>query len=94
MRKITYLKSILLLCALIVGVGNAWAEEKTSTLSFTEKCNGTGTADDGAVWTITSDADESVFDNERGIHYGTNGAIYLELFRKLLWRQVVTIRPL
>lgn len=46
--------------------------EHTSTLSFTAACGGSGTADDGAVWTVTSDADESVFDSTHGVHYGTN----------------------
>ena len=65
------LKLTLLLCTLIVG-GNTWAEEKTSTLTFTEQCKGSGTADDGVAWTVTSDGTESNFDNDRGIHYGTN----------------------
>ncbi len=52
-----------------------------STLTFTAKCNGSGTADDGAGWTIASDATESNFDTDRGIHYGTNSATvqYLRL---------------
>lgn len=52
-----------------------------STLTFTQACGGTGTADDGAVWAVTSDADESNFDNARGIHYGTNSKSvqYLQL---------------
>ena len=55
--------------------------EHTSTLTFTAKCNGAGTADDGVAWTVTSDATESNFDNTRGIHYGTNSArvTYIEL---------------
>ena len=44
---------------------------KTSTLTFTSACGGSGTADDDAVWTVTSDGDESSFDNSKGIHYGT-----------------------
>ena len=47
---------------------------KTSTLTFTAKCDGSGTADDGVEWTVTSDGTESNFDNDRGIHYGTNSA--------------------
>ena len=47
------------------------AEEKTSTLTFTDQCKGSGTADDGVAWTVTSDGTESTFDNDRGIHYGT-----------------------
>lgn len=48
--------------------------QKISTLSFTAKCNGSGTADDGVSWTVTSDGTESTFDNTKGIHYGTNSA--------------------
>lgn len=44
----------------------------TSTLTFTAKCNGSGTADDNVAWTVTSDGEESNFDGTRGIHYGTN----------------------
>lgn len=43
-----------------------------STLTFSEKCNGSGTADDNVAWTVTSDGSESTFDSSRGIHYGTN----------------------
>ena len=50
------------------------AEEHTSTLTFTAACGGTGTADDGTVWTVTSDASESTYDATKGIHYGTNSA--------------------
>lgn len=47
-----------------------WADIKTSTLTFTAQCNGTGTADDGVTWTVASDGKESNFEAERGIHYG------------------------
>ena len=46
----------------------------TSTLTFTAACGGTGIADDGASWTVASDADESTFDSTKGIHYGTSRA--------------------
>jgi hypothetical protein len=46
--------------------------EGVSKLEFTAACGGTGTADDNVVWTVTSDGEESNFDNARGIHYGTN----------------------
>ena len=49
--------------------GNVLAD--TSTLTFTKACGGSDTANDGAVWTITSDGEESNFDNTKGIHYGT-----------------------
>ena len=57
---------------LCVGGGTAWGE--TSTLTFTEACEGSGTADDGTLWTVTSDGNESTFDNTKGIHYGTGSA--------------------
>ena len=47
-------------------------EPQTSTLNFTAACGGSGTADDGAEWTVTSDAEESQFDSTCGVHYGTN----------------------
>ena len=50
------------------------AESHTSSLNFTAACGGSGTADDGAVWTVTSDGTESNFDSDKGIHYGTNKA--------------------
>lgn len=45
-----------------------------SSLIFTKACGGSGTADDDAVWTVTSDANESNYDNTKGIHYGTGSA--------------------
>ena len=60
---------------MLVGTSNAWADTtKTSTLTFTAKCEGSGTADDGVKWTVESDGTESNFDNDRGIHYGTKNA--------------------
>ena len=58
-----------------------WADEQTSTLSFTEACGGSGTADDGVEWTVTSDAAESIYDGTKGIHYGTSkvAVSYLQL---------------
>ena len=58
-----------LLLGLLLSIGNAWGA--TSTLTFTAGCGGSGTASDNAVWTVTSDAEESVYDAARGIHYGT-----------------------
>ena len=45
-----------------------------SSLIFTAKCNGSGTADDGAKWIVTSDGKETTYDGTKGIHYGTNSA--------------------
>lgn len=49
-------------------------ESATSDLTFAEACGGSGTADDGKGWTVTSDGTESNFDTNRGIHYGTSSA--------------------
>ena len=72
---------MLLLFALIVGSVNGWADNTVSTLNFTAACGGSGTADDGAEWVVTSDGAESNFDSTCGIHYGTNKAnvTYLQL---------------
>ena len=68
---------VAILCATFAG--QAWGD--TSTLTFTAACGGSGTANDGAVWAVTSDASESAFDSTRGIHYGTGSAAvsYLRL---------------
>lgn len=57
-----------------------------STLTFTAACGGSGTADDGAVWTVTSDGQESTFDNTKGIHYGTSKAevTYIRLLTSVI----------
>lgn len=49
----------------------AHSAEVVSFLFFSEACNGTGVADDGTQWTVTSDAEESTWDQTRGVHYGT-----------------------
>jgi len=75
MREKLLSKLMLLLAFMLVGTSNAWADTtKTSTLTFTAKCEGSGTADDGVKWTVESDGTESNFDNDRGIHYGTKNA--------------------
>ncbi|MBO6306674.1 MAG: chitobiase/beta-hexosaminidase C-terminal domain-containing protein [Paludibacteraceae bacterium] len=70
MRKFKLFLSMLMLIAF--SVGNVWAE--VSTLTFTAACGGSGTADDGVEWTVTSDGSESNFDSGKGIHYGTGKA--------------------
>ena len=52
--------------------GGSGGTPKTSTLTFTAACGGSGTADDNVSWTVTSDGSESNFDSTKGIHYGTN----------------------
>ena len=82
MKRHLLFKSLLLLCALIVGTSSSWATDTVSTLTFTSACGGSGTAklDDSdatsgtVTWTVTSDASESTYDATSGIHYGTNGA--------------------
>lgn len=48
--------------------------QETVTLTFTKACNGKGIDDKKGEWTITSDAKESTFDTDKGIHYGTTKA--------------------
>ena len=72
MYKHLQTKFLALLAIMLMGGSNAWAD--VSTLTFTAKCNGSGTADDGVAWTVTSDGTESTFDSTKGIHYGTNSA--------------------
>lgn len=83
--KIKFTKRFLLsLClmtlTLLCGGNKAWGQT-TSTLTFDQKCGGSGTADDKVKWTVTSDAAESDYDKSRGIHYGTNkkAVSYLQL---------------
>lgn len=47
-------------------------ESAESNLTFTAKAEGSGTADDGKSWTVTSDGTESNFDATKGIHFGTS----------------------
>lgn len=68
------LRLLTLIALFVCAFSGVRAEEKTSTLTFTAKCNGSGTANDGVVWTVTSDASESNFDSTKGIHYGTGSS--------------------
>ena len=45
-----------------------------STLTFTSACGGSGTADDGVTWIVTSNGKESQYEATKGIHYGTSSA--------------------
>ncbi len=74
-------------CSVVISktlTGAIYAQTVTnenSVMNFTAKCNGSGTAGDGAEWIVTSDGTESNFDTTSGIHYGTNSAsvTYVEL---------------
>ncbi|MBO4362603.1 MAG: hypothetical protein J5823_07495 [Paludibacteraceae bacterium] len=61
---------VALLVAAVMSCACLWAD--TSTLTFSGRCNGSSTANDGVVWTITSDAAESDFSSSNGIHFGTS----------------------
>ena len=63
---------MLTLLTIVCTVGG-YAQE-TATLTFTKACNGKGTDNKKGEWTITSDAKESTFDTDKGIHYGTTKA--------------------
>ena len=94
MKKTLLLKTLLLLCVLIVGSTSAWADSKTSTLSFTAACGGSGIADDGVEWAITSDGTESNFDNTKGIHYGTSSAQvkYIKLTTSDITKTITSVK--
>ena len=66
------MKKFLSLFAAILFAGTLMAG--VSSMVFTGKCKGTGTADDGAVWAVTADVDESNGSQAQGIHYGTASA--------------------
>ncbi len=70
MRKLKLF--LTLLFAAVLSAGQMWGDK--STLTFTAACGGSGTADNGAVWTVTSDGTESSHDATKGIHYGTSSA--------------------
>lgn len=86
------MKKLFSLLTLALLTLSAWAQ--TSTLTFTAACGGTGTADDGVTWTVTSDADESVFEATRGIHYGTGSKAvsYLTLTTSGITGEIKTIK--
>lgn len=58
--------------AFVTWGGNYCIAQETASLNFTDKCGGKGTDDKGGAWTVTSDAKESQYDKDRGIHYGSN----------------------
>lgn len=58
--------------AFVTWGGNYCIAQETASLVFTKACGGKGTDDKGGAWTVTSDAKESQYDEDRGIHYGTS----------------------
>lgn len=79
LHKTLRLRAWMMMAMLIAAVTGAWAD--VSTLTFTAACGGSGTADNGVTWTVTSDGTESSYEDDRGIHYGTGKAAvkYIEL---------------
>ena len=74
MKQLLHLKTMLVTLLTMLVCTGIYAEDKTSKLTFTKACGGSGTANDGVKWTITSDGSESSFEPSRGIHYGTGSA--------------------
>ncbi len=70
-RTFTKLMAALALLTFLAVPMGMWGHS-VSDLTFTAACGGSGTADDGAVYTVTSDAEESTYDATKGIHYGTS----------------------
>lgn len=66
--------ALLCLMAFVTWGGNYCIAQETALLKFTKECGGKGTDDKGGAWTVTSDAKESTFQSDKGIHYGTGSA--------------------
>ena len=66
--------ALLCLMAFVTWGGNYCIAQETASLVFTKACGGKGTDNKGGAWTVTSDAKESQYDKDRGIHYGTKSA--------------------
>ena len=64
--------ALLCLMAFVTWGGHYCIAQETALLKFTKECGGKGTDDKGGAWTVTSDAKESTFQSDKGIHYGTN----------------------
>lgn len=64
--------ALLCLMAFVTWGGNYCIAQETALLKFTKACGGKGTDNKGGAWTVTSDAKESQYDKDRGIHYGSN----------------------
>ena len=60
--------SLAFLLMAMCGIMSARAEESVSLLFFSEACGGTGIADDGVQWTVTSAADVSIFEQPRDVN--------------------------
>lgn len=58
--------------AFVTWGGNYCIAQETASLNFTQKCGGKGTDNKGGAWTVSSDAKESQYEEDRGIHYGTS----------------------
>ena len=64
--------ALLCLMAFVTWGGNYCIAQETASLNFTQKCGGKGTDNKGGAWTVSSDAKESQYEEDRGIHYGTS----------------------
>lgn len=60
--------------AFVTWGGNYCIAQETALLKFTKECGGKGTDNKGGAWMVSSDAKESIFDKDKGIHYGTGSA--------------------
>lgn len=67
------LSLMLLLCALIVGSGTMWGDDKTATLQITSSVTSTGNLTDGSgnTWAFTTDG-SLIASNSYIIQAGTN----------------------
>ena len=75
----TFAKRFVMSLAFLLSVGSVWGME--ANLTFTTACNGQGMDNQGNIWLVESDASESVYDGDKGVHYGTSkkAVSYLQL---------------
>ena len=66
--------ALLCLMAFVTWGGNYCIAQETALLKFTKACGGKGTDNKGGAWTVSSDAKESTYEGDKGIHYGTSKA--------------------
>ena len=93
MKKLYFLKTMLLLCALVVGSSSVWAQEtKTATLEITSSVTSTGDLTDNSsnTWAFTTDG--TLTANNSYIQAGTNKSevSYIKLSTSAFSNKIIT----
>lgn len=66
-----FLSPVMLLIMAVMFGGGGKILAQTANLTFTAKCGGKGTDNQKGAWVISSDAKESTYIKDKGVHYGT-----------------------